>query len=193
MKSHPLITTFVELLREIDNTIEAVNQAGANLIWSGEYDQTEDVLEMAKKLKSVQHELNRIYTEVNSLELPGRTATNSKKKKPGKRVRKGKRAPQELYKVPLLQSLVELGGSGSPREVEELAYPKLEPVLTDYDYTPLASFGNKPRWLHRLGWTRYVLVQAGHLSAESPRGVWEITPAGRDWLADHERQTSFDV
>jgi hypothetical protein len=50
--------------------------------------------------------------------------------------------------------------------------------LTEADRKVLAS--GMIRWKNRVQFVRLRLVQAGLVVEGSPRGIWEITPEGRD-------------
>jgi len=55
----------------------------------------------------------------------------------------------------------------------------IKPVLRDVGYLPLASDPDIPRWRNTAQWARHSMVKEGLLKADSPRGIWEITDAGR--------------
>ena len=85
------------------------------------------------------------------------------------------------YWVPILESLVELGGSVHGDDVIVRVGKKMEAVLKPADYEMLPS-GVQVRWQNRAAWQRLNMVKQGLLRSDSPRGVWEITPQGRAWL-----------
>lgn len=87
---------------------------------------------------------------------------------------------QNEIEIPLLQCLVELGGTGKPQEI----YPRVTTYftnLTEAERTErLPSGGNK--WKNRIQWVRQTLVSRGEM--DSPEyGVWEITEKGKNRLA----------
>ncbi len=90
-------------------------------------------------------------------------------------------APVHAYWVPILQSLVEMGGAGSGDEVIERVGRKMESILKPADYERLPS-GIEIRWRNRAAWQRFNMRREGLLSPDSPRGIWEITEEGRKWL-----------
>jgi len=57
-------------------------------------------------------------------------------------------------------------------------------VLRDVDYQPLASDPELPRWRNAAQWARNSMVQEGLLRDDSPRGIWEISEAGKRWLQE---------
>ena len=58
--------------------------------------------------------------------------------------------------------------------------------LNTYDHQPLPSDPTILRWRNTAQWARAAMVKEGLLSANSPRGVWEITDGGRRFLEQHK-------
>ncbi len=83
--------------------------------------------------------------------------------------------------IPLLQTIQELGGSGKPKEI----YPrvsKLFPQLTEEDLiAKLPSSPSTFKWHNLVQWCRQGLIDKGELDG-STRGVWKLTPKGKDRL-----------
>lgn len=99
--------------------------------------------------------------------------------------RRPAKTPREAYYRPLLETLVEMGGYGEVGDVGRRVFEKMEPTLNEYDLAVLPS-GADTRWHTTLAWARHELVQSGLLCNDSPRGVWEISDAGRRWLREQE-------
>ena len=60
----------------------------------------------------------------------------------------------------------------------------MKPIFTPADYADLPSHG--VRWRTRVTFqASHMRRVAGLLKNDSPRGVWEISDAGRQWLAQH--------
>ena len=96
------------------------------------------------------------------------------------------RTPEREYIRPILESLVELGGSASASQVVAMVYQKMKDKLTKQDlgYTPTSS---QPRWRQRAHFCRQNLVQKHRfLGSDSLSGVWEITELGRNYLKDQQ-------
>jgi hypothetical protein len=55
-------------------------------------------------------------------------------------------------------------------------------MLNEYDLQPLACNPDNPRWRNAAQWARNSMVNDGLLRNDSPRGEWEITATGRQWL-----------
>jgi hypothetical protein len=95
---------------------------------------------------------------------------------------------KEDFYVPILHVLLDLGGRAKAEEVLD----KLEEAMAfnTYDLEP-RSTGIPVRWMHTAHRARHDLVhEKGFLSASSPRGVWEITEAGRNYLARNAARSS---
>jgi restriction system protein len=89
--------------------------------------------------------------------------------------------PVDKYWTPIIESLIELGGSARSDEVIARVGKKMDSVLTRADRELLPS-GIDIRWRNRVAWQRENMKRQGLLRNDSPRGVWEITEAGREWL-----------
>jgi hypothetical protein len=94
---------------------------------------------------------------------------------------KADKTPEREYRVPILESLEQLGGQGHVKEVLRLVYEKMKNRLTGDDLKPLPS-GGEVRWANTAMWARFNMVREGLLRSDSPRGVWEISEMGRAYL-----------
>lgn len=99
------------------------------------------------------------------------------------RLQRGVRTPEEAFRLPILQTLVQMGGSGKVRDVLARVEKLVKPELSEADYQHLPSTPNTPRWYNTAQWARNSMVQEGLLRADSPRGTWEISEAGRQVVA----------
>ncbi|MBC8869155.1 MAG: restriction endonuclease [Planctomycetes bacterium] len=83
---------------------------------------------------------------------------------------------QTEVELPLLQTLVDLGGEAKPKDVYPLLTAKF-PQLTDEDLAEHLKHGEK-KWHNRIQWARQALITAGDMC--SPKhGIWGITDQGR--------------
>jgi restriction system protein len=80
------------------------------------------------------------------------------------------------YFQPVLNTLVELGGSGRPEEVEDAIAEKLE--LTELQRNEQILSGQS-RFSNKVNWARFYLAKAGFIDS-STRGVWSLTEKGRN-------------
>lgn len=84
---------------------------------------------------------------------------------------------EDEYEMPLLQALIDAGGSGASKDIVEAVGKKLEGRLTDADREPLKSGGI--RWENRIQFVRLRMIERGWMEKEVPRGTWAISDAGR--------------
>ena len=120
---------------------------------------------------------------------PGVEASEAPLRRPPKRRRskgRGKRGvrapagsllPETEYELPILRTLVEIGGRGPTREVVDRVGEMVKEDLKDLDKEVLES--GDIRWRNRVQFTRLKMIKDGDLVKDSPRGTWEITEAGR--------------
>lgn len=104
-------------------------------------------------------------------------------KKPGKKgpqKQRIRRTPQEAFRIEILRILDQSGGTLKSKKVLNSIGQKMKPLLTKIDYERLNT--GQVRWQNTARWARQQLVDEGFLSAESSRGVWEITDEGREFL-----------
>ncbi len=174
---------FEILLEEIGKVIEEVNQSGARAFADGKLDIAKQLLSQAQTLTdfrsdvlSLRERWDRLYA-VQDEEVKAIVS-----KRDSGRLKKGLRTKETLYYVPILEALSEMGGRGEIGEVLDRVYGIMRSYLKPVDKEPLPSDPNTPRWRNAACWARNSMVKEGLLRNDSPRGVWEITDAGRQWL-----------
>lgn len=183
MDQNEVTIAFDIVLEEIENAIAALNQQGAQAFQSGKYDVAKELMEIGSqmaafrtKVKDLQREWHNIFAFVS----PPRTRKAGKRV--AERLKQGLRTPEDAFRVPILESLVELGGSAPIADVLDRVEAKMRNRLNTYDHSPLPSDPTQTRWRNTAQWARHTMVQEGLLSPNSPRGIWEITETGRRWL-----------
>lgn len=97
------------------------------------------------------------------------------------RAPRGVLLPGREYEVPILEALVEAGGSAPTAEVIKAVGRRLDDRLSELDRQQLPSGGL--RWRSRIQFVRLRLVERGLMVKGSPPGTWAVTDAGRDFLA----------
>lgn len=93
---------------------------------------------------------------------------------------RGKLLPMSMYRRPILDVLHRRGGKARVATVLKLVGDMVRGVLTPLDLRPIKS--GAVRWENRVMWERLNMVKEGLLRDNSPRGVWEITAAGQEYL-----------
>lgn len=102
---------------------------------------------------------------------------------------KGKRKridalPHEVYYIPVLETLVEMGGSGRKKEIKERVKEKKRHMFRPADFDYIKS--GIPRWYDRIGWAMRDLKSKGIITRIS-RGIYQITEEGRKYLEESKK------
>ena len=92
--------------------------------------------------------------------------------------------PEHAYYAPILRVIADTGGSCEARLVVEEVGRQLQGRLTPVDHQELPNGGT--RWRSRVQFARLRLVKDGLLCSDSPRGIWQISDAGRRALERQE-------
>jgi len=101
-----------------------------------------------------------------------------------RRLSAGLKTPPSTYRIPILRALTEAGGAARTAWALDRVYEMMQHRLNDYDLQMNPSGGDL-RWHNTAQWERLRMVKEGLLANDSPYGVWEITEAGRRYLAEH--------
>jgi len=186
MQNPDIIPTIKKLLDEIDAVISGLNEEGARLFSEGKYDQARTLLNKVELITGFRGKVLCLKDNWKSLGVPPLDKTSGKGEA-GARSRSGPLKPGlktgcEEFRYPILEALVRLDGAGRVREVFRIIEEIMADQLNIYDYQPLPSNPDSVRWKNTVSWERYNMVQNGLLADNSPRGVWEITDAGRQSL-----------
>lgn len=172
---------FEILLEEIEAEIAFVNDLGAKGFSQQNYETAQEALRQAGLLTAFREKVDELRREWTSLQSQ-QPRRRKKGRRSFERLRKGLRTREEEFYLPILSALVELGGSAKSTEVLALV-KKMKSKLKKVDYEALASNRGLARWENTAAWARWKLIQLGLMAKDSPRGVWEITPSGREYLA----------
>jgi predicted CopG family antitoxin len=101
------------------------------------------------------------------------------------RRKRGQVLHRSEYRIPILESLVELGGSGETDEVLKRVFQRVKHRLTAYDNEDIPS-GTEIRWRKNANWERFNMAREELLNNNSPKGIWEITEEGRNYLKNNK-------
>jgi restriction system protein len=175
-------SAFEILLEEVEAEIDFINNIGAAAFGKRDYDRAREALERAGVLTAFRDRVAALRKEWQDLTAAADRdedeETRAARRNLGK-LRKGVRTPESAYYRPILTVLARMGGSGKVADVLKQVEERMRPVLKDVDYEPLASSPDNPRWRNAAQWARNSMIKEGLLKADSPRGVWELTDAGR--------------
>lgn len=83
--------------------------------------------------------------------------------------------PQKAFEIPLLETLVELGGSASPQQVYDVLQKKMKLLPGDWKTRP---DGRTIIWQNNVAWLRNTLANSEEID-RSERGTWAITDKGK--------------
>jgi Mrr restriction endonuclease-like protein len=119
-------------------------------------------------------------------EKTGRTAPPKPETQPlSEQAVGGKKLPQKEFRMPLMKTMLELGGSAHVSEIRKVMQRKMAPLLSEADYQPVKS--GEERWWNAICWERADLVREGLFLDHSERGVWELSEKGKSLV--HKRST----
>ncbi len=187
MDQNDVAVAFDIVLEEIENAIAGLNKEGAQAFQSGKYEVAKDLTEKGSQMAAFRgkvSDLRREWLNIFGSVIAKQDTTRRRKRnrQVAERLKRGLRTPEENFRIPILQALVDLGGSAPVGEVLDKVEEKIKTQLNLYDRQPLPSDPNQTRWRNTAQWARNGMIREGLLAADSPRGVWEITQAGRKWL-----------
>jgi len=185
-----VVAAFEILLEEVEAEIEFINRVGAKAFEGRDYDRAREVLERAAQLFAFRDKVAALRKDWDGLTLTSvgdEDETASAERRNLGRLGRGLRTREEAYFKPILQTLVELGGSAKMGDTLVRVEKRMKGTLKDVDYDPLASDPEMPRWRNTAQWARNSMVKTGLLKADSPRGIWEISDDGRRVLGESGR------
>lgn len=177
---------FEILLEEVESVVGELNEEGAEAFRRGDYDAAREIANRVQEVTAFRERVKEMQREWERLlgGFSGNIKKRGKKQLLAQRLHRGLRTPEDAYRRPILEALVELGGSALIDKVLELVYEKMKDRLNEYDLQPLPSSPKQSRWRNTAQWCRKTMVSEGLLKPDSPRGVWEITDAGREQVLE---------
>jgi len=181
MDRNEVTAAFEIVLEEIETVVDGLNQDGAAAFQKGDYDTARSLIEIATRLTEFRGKVRGLQKEWDNI-FSARIPRKPSKRKRFPRLQRGLRTPEDAFRRPILETLMEMGGFAPVEQVLDRIGEKMKAILNDYDRQPLPSYPNTVRWRNTAQWCRNALVQEGLLKADSPRGVWEISNRGREAL-----------
>ncbi len=169
---------FEMLLEEIENIFSSLDSEREKFSKSKDYEKAKEVYNKISKLSNYCIKVKELQKEWEEL-FRGEMDEIQKSKK-RKKLKEGLRTPDEKFIIPILESLIELGGKDEMSKVLDKVYEKMKNILNKYDYEYLPS-GKCIRWKNTAQWCRFKLTQQGFMSKDSPFGIWEITKEGIEY------------
>jgi len=177
MVKNEVFAAFEILLEEVEMVINALKEEGATALQKSEYEKAKAIIEKATALEEYREKIKQLQNEWQT-NFSSLSVKSTKKKN---RLKRGFRTPEDAFRIPILEALVELNGSAPMARVLEIVEKKMKDKLNEYDYQRLPS-NNTIRWKNTAQWCRNTMVKEGFLKEDSPRGIWEITEKGVEYL-----------
>lgn len=178
-------SAFEILLDQLETEIGAVCNTGGRAFESRDFSIVD---KMRKRLAGLEHFRDQTATLradwgkfLNSVERDEDEKTRGRRRDFG-RLRKGERTPQKEYFLPILRSLVDIGGAGKVSELMESVEKRVKQLLKEVDLQPLPSDPSVPRWRNTALGAKPALIKAGLIKSDLPRNSWEITDDGREFV-----------
>jgi len=194
MINEEVALAFDMLLEETERIIPELNAQGKEMMETKKYAEAHAVITSAEavvafqaKVRTLAEEwkvLNSPATEVKQAERNKRTM----KKPPSPDLIRGQRTHEKQFALPILQALVDFGGIATKNQVLEQLEITMADKLNQTDWQTLTSRHHEIRWKVTAAWARQGLVNEGFLAKGSPIGLWEISPAGRNYLDSHRQE-----
>lgn len=179
MDRNEVSAAFEIVLEEIKKVVDSLNQDGAGAFQKGDYDTARSLSEVATRLAEFRGKVRNLQKEWENL-FSTRIPRKPSKRKRLPRLQRVLRTPEDVFRRPILETLMELGGSARVRHVLDWVGEKMKTVLKDHDRQPTPSNPDTERWRNGAQWCRFTLVKEGLLKADSTRGIWEISQKGME-------------
>jgi len=178
-------SAFEILLEEIEAVANGLNEAGAEAFSKGDYEKARQAIEEATRLAEFREKVKALQKEWFGLFAQQvRARRKGKRRKVQSRLPRGLRTPEDAFRRPILESLMELGGNAPIGQALDLVEQKMKGVLNEYDYQPLPSDPRSVRWRNTAQWCHNTMVREGLMKSDSPHGLWEIADMGRSYLEE---------
>jgi hypothetical protein len=187
-----VLSAFEVLLEELEAEIAFVTARGSTAFADRDLDSANMALERARQATTFRDRLAGLRDEWEGhqslVETKEDEETRAARRNLG-RLRNGVRTPEGAYYGPILRALDERGGSAPIGDVLNRVGEMMREALKPVDRQPMPSDPSQPRWRNAAQWARHALVQRGLLKDGSPRGVWELSDAGRREIRRSEGAT----
>lgn len=187
MNKNEVNIAFEILLEEIEEVFNRISKEGEEAFKAQDFDKARSLIEYGERLKTFREKVKTLQNEwqtIFSEKIP--TQVRIRKRRAKNRLKRGLRTSEEKFVIPILESLIELGGKAEIKDVLNLVQDKMRDILNEYDYETLPSNPKQKRWENTAQWARNTMVNEGLLVRNSPRGIWEITEKGRKFYEENK-------
>jgi restriction system protein len=177
---------FETLLSQLRQALKQTQDIGARAFQESRFDEAQAAGKRCEEITAQIRHLENLQQR-----WPGLVHSAEPPKAKPKRLPRGKKTPPKAFWVPILIALEEAGGRGTVQEVLAHVERLMKHRLKKIDWEILSD-GRTVRWRNTAQWGRNDMVKQGLLASDSPRGVWEITEAGRAYLREHRAEAAAD-
>jgi restriction system protein len=179
---------FDMLMEEMTREVGVVKNAGHSAIDADDFDEATRLAARAKAMDEFRGKADALRAEWNAAAVvlpvkPLRVPAKGQQNPSGKRMAAGLLTPFEAYYNPILRSLVQVGGCARCSTILDMVEKSMKDELNEYDYMRRPKRPDSIQWNYRCQWARSNLMGQGYIKRDSPRGIWEISDAGREYLA----------
>ncbi len=185
MHKNEVNVAFELLLREMEGVFNILSKEGEEAFRLQDFEKARQLIENGERIRSFMEKVKALQKEWQTI-FSGKIKTHIKRRKTKGKLKRGLRTSEEKFIIPILEAIIELGGSAKMKDVLNLVHDKMENILNKYDYESLPSNPRKKRWENTAQWARNTMVIAGLLSSTSPRGIWEITEKGKKFYQQNK-------
>ena len=175
---------FEILLEEVQVIADDLNKEGATAFENGNYEHARELIDDATRLEEFRGKVRDLQKEWTGIFEDAGLAEKATNRKSYGRLATGLRTSEKAFRRPILRVLVKRGGSAPAGEVVEALEDRMRDQLNEYDREFMPSDPDTTRWEKSAHWCRYAMVNDGLLRDDSPRGIWEISDAGRKMLKE---------
>jgi restriction system protein len=170
-------TAFDQLLGELETVCQEQLSLGESFYDEEKLSEARLVAKKVNTLKTCIKLVKKASDDWSDLGLDPRKQNKSS----NIRIRNGLKTPLDAFFIPILESLVAIGGSGKVKDILEKVYERMHENFNKIDLEIIESV-KEQRWRNTAKWARNKLREDGLLRADSPRGVWEISSDGEKYL-----------
>jgi hypothetical protein len=161
---------------ELGGLVRSLRDQGAEAFRSGDKASFAKIEARCEAVEAFEKRFAQLQQEWTGLSKQRRARRKGRRTNAKAAPVRGELLHHRFYVFPILRALKEAGGSAPLRAALRSVEHALAPQLGPRDREPIGR--GQIRWDNRAQWVRGHLAAAGFLSASSPRGTWEITPAG---------------
>lgn len=169
-----------------------INDESSKAMQAGDYETAKAVIDFGERLLVFQTRVEGLAGEWEELEERRDASTPEVQAIVSKRFfgrrKKGELTPQSEYFRPILEALVEMGGSGDCKDIIAKVGEKMKSTLRPQDYEHRKSTGALLVWVNNTQWARDEMANHdGRMKPKKKTGIWEISEKGRKWLKEEKK------